>query len=227
MPILEELISPITLKEFSENYLYKNPYAAPLKAAKFKHLINWILIDEILALGHADCWLARHGQLPEDPSLSMGRLNLEAAVKNFRSGYTLLVRHAEKAHPAIANVADDFYQYFGVPVDVQLYCTPQSEVGFDWHYDAEDVFVLQSMGEKEFRLKKNTIHPRPASPKLPKDLHFELEPPTHEIRCHLKAGDWLYIPAGWWHKAQAVSDSFHLSVGVMALDRQPNVVKHS
>ena len=35
---------------------------------------------------------------------------------------------------------------FAAPVDVHLYCTPAGQPGFGWHYDAEDVFVLQTAG---------------------------------------------------------------------------------
>ena len=35
------------------------------------------------------------------------------------------------------------------------------------------------------------------------------------LQCELAAGDWLYIPHGYWHKADARSDSLSLAVGVM------------
>jgi len=31
----------------------------------------------------------------------------------------------------------------------------------------------------------------------------------------LNEGDWLYIPSGWWHKAQTQSESMHISIGLM------------
>src|SRR5262245_3222938 len=36
------------------------------------------------------------------------------------------------------------------------------------------------------------------------------------MRCKLAAGDWLYIPGGWWHRTQAGVESLSLSVGVLA-----------
>jgi 50S ribosomal protein L16 3-hydroxylase len=36
------------------------------------------------------------------------------------------------------------------------------------------------------------------------------------LRCNLRAGDWLYIPAGYWHRTLAVSESISLSVGIAA-----------
>ncbi len=84
-----------------------------------------------------------------------------------------------------------FFEHFHAPVDIQLYCTRPGEEGFDWHYDVEDVFVIQSVGEKEFRSKRNTGTARPLPRKLPKNLQFEREPLAPEIRRPLYAGDWL------------------------------------
>ncbi|MGZ3748300.1 MAG: JmjC domain-containing protein [Pseudobdellovibrionaceae bacterium] len=216
MKIFEELISPLTFKEFSEQFFCRTPYAVPFKASRFCDLLPWTLLEEILFKGHPDCWLPRQGHLPSELSISNGILTKEQAYKGFDEGRTILVRHAEKAHPQMETIAKEFAHFFPGLVDVQLYYTPAGAEGFNWHYDVEDVFVLQSQGEKEFYLRPNTITPRPLPSVLPKDLHFELEPSRLEMRCLLKAGDWLYIPAGYWHKARAESLSFHLSVGVRA-----------
>ena len=39
------------------------------------------------------------------------------------------------------------------------------------------------------------------------------------MTCRLEAGDWLYIPSGWWHIAQTQAASMHLSIGVMPVTR--------
>jgi 50S ribosomal protein L16 3-hydroxylase len=217
MGILNQLIAPFSLQEFSEQYLFQVPYAAPSKALQFQELIYWPLLWEIFSSGHNDCWLVRQGLLPSEPSLTTGRLSFEQAKLGFEDNKTIVIRHAERAHSKLAAIAEDFHQIFQDPVDIQLYATPPGEEGFSWHYDVEEVFVIQSVGEKEFFLRKNTINPFPLYSQLPKDMRFEQEKAESEIRCLLKAGDWLYIPAGWWHKARAHSPSFHMSIGVMAL----------
>jgi ribosomal protein L16 Arg81 hydroxylase len=35
-------------------------------------------------------------------------------------------------------------------------------------------------------------------------------------RCTLAAGDWLSIPAGYWHRTRALEESLSLSVGVLS-----------
>jgi len=215
MFIIEEMVAPQSLGSFLETYFGKVPCAAPFQALRFKDLISWGLLEEILQKNHPDCWLPYHGRLPEEKMLRQGTLSVGQAQRGVQEGRTLLVRHSEQAHSALAEIAKDFRESFHLPVDIQLYYTPGGEEGFDWHYDLEDVFVIQSVGEKEFRLKANTVAPRPLPRPLPKDLHFEEERNRMEIRCLLKAGDWLYIPSGYWHKARALSTSAHLSVGVL------------
>jgi ribosomal protein L16 Arg81 hydroxylase len=219
MTILEELIQPLSLPQFAAEYLYKQPYAAPLKAARFKDLISWELLDQIFSSGHRNCWLPQMGHLPSTPELQSGQLTSAQAREGFRQGRTVLVRKAERVHPALSPIARDFFNLLRGPVDIQLYGTPAGQQGFDWHYDVEDVFVIQSVGEKEFFLRENTITQRPLAKTLPKDLQYEKEVSQQRLRCLLKAGDWLYIPAGYWHKAHAITDSFHLSIGVLSSSR--------
>jgi len=214
--ILEEMLSPLSLQEFSAEYLFRMPYAAPFKASRFKDLISWQILEDILKAEHDDCWLPYRGKLPEDPRLSSGKLTKTQMYEGFAQGRTILVRHAERSHPQLKSIADDFYKVFHDPVDIQLYGTPAQQEGFDWHFDAEEVFVIQSVGEKEFRLRANTTFPWPVPSSTPQHKFFAAERPSPEIRCWLKPGDWLYIPAGYWHKARAITPSFHLSVGIMS-----------
>jgi ribosomal protein L16 Arg81 hydroxylase len=50
---------------------------------------------------------------------------------------------------------------------------------------------------------------------IPHDMEFEKES-SPLLRCDLIAGDWLYVPAGYWHVARADEDSLSISIGVAA-----------
>jgi ribosomal protein L16 Arg81 hydroxylase len=215
MSILESLVLDIGLNAFKERHFQKEPYAAPYRAEKYRNFLSWIRLKEIIENPCHDCWLPREGKLPEVKELSTGTLTFSEALNGFADGRTVLVRHSERHSKELAEIAAAFKTELGGDIDIQLYFTPAGEEGFNWHYDAEDVFVIQSFGAKEFRLLKNTTTPRPYKKNAEQSEDFKNEKMTPEIRCLLQAGDWLYIPAGYWHKARAVSDSFHLSVGVM------------
>lgn len=99
---------------------------------------------------------------------------------------------------------------------MHIYATPPGNFGFSWHYDAEDVFILQTAGEKEYELRKNTVHPWPLDETIPVDMRHEREI-TPLMRVSLGAGDLLYIPCGYWHRAtamKAAGTAISLAVGV-------------
>src|SRR5262249_22517361 len=99
-------------------------------------------------------------------------------------------------------------------VAIQLYATPRGYYSFTWHYDAEEVFILQTAGSKQYYLRENTVNPHPKLEAMPKDMHYEKET-TPTIGALLIAGDWLYIPGGWWHVAKAPEDSLSVSIGIL------------
>ncbi len=130
-------------------------------------------------------------------------------------GYTLVIRHAERHDPRLAELAGGFGRDFAAPVNIHLYATPEDQFGFSWHYDAEDVFIVQTQGSKEYSLRKNTVNPWPLEETLPADMRFEREI-MPVMKCRLEAGDWLYIPAGYWHMGQSQQAAVSLAVGVMS-----------
>jgi ribosomal protein L16 Arg81 hydroxylase len=133
-------------------------------------------------------------------------------------GYTVLVRHAEQHSAELKRIADDFARDFAAPVNIHLYATPPGEWGFPWHYDAEEVFIVQTAGRKEYSLRKNTVNPWPLEETLPDDMHYEREI-MPLLRVELAAGDWLYIPGGWWHKAETKGDDVALSLAIGVMPR--------
>lgn len=201
--ILQDLLGDLPFARFLEEYWQRIPYSRPGGAAPFAALGTWEVMDAILA-GPADVLAAKDGRLGQGDPREL-----------YASGHTVLVRNAEKRHPGLAELAGGFDSAFRAPVNVHLYCTPAGGRGFGWHYDAEDVFILQTRGAKEYSLRKNTVNPLPVAEAIPEDMRFEAEV-TPLFRCALRAGDWLYIPAGWWHVADAKEESITLAVGVMS-----------
>src|SRR5437868_4150246 len=102
---------------------------------------------------------------------------------------------------------------FSAPVNIHMYCTPGGQFGFGWHYDAEDVFIIQTSGRKQYSLRKNTVNPWPIEETLPADMRYEREM-MPLMRCELAAGDWLYIPSGYWHMAESREMAISLAIGV-------------
>lgn len=200
MNILSELLSlsNIDAATFQKTYFRQNPFATPSSAEKLKTLISYSCIPDILNTRYDNCWLVKNGVL--SPDYPEGVLSWSQAQQGLLSGYTLLIRNCEKVHAGLAHLTKQFSELLHYPVDSQIYFTPANNMGFNWHYDHQEVFVIQCQGEKEFYLRKH--------------MPFENKGYFPEIRCYLKPGDWLYIPSGYWHKARAITMSGHISLGI-------------
>lgn len=209
--IIERLLGDIPPREFMEELFLRQPFSQPGKASGFASLGDWSTLEAILARPEADVLVVKEGTRWEGTRLP----TFAEARELHAAGYTVLARHTERCHEGIAELAAGFAADFCAPIDVHLYYTPGGSHGFGWHYDAEDVFILQTTGSKEYSLRKNTVNPWPLIETLPDDMGYprEIMPLA---KCQLTAGDWLYIPHGWWHRAEAAEASISLAVGVLS-----------
>lgn len=209
--IIDRLLGDIPPRDFIEEFFLRQPFSQPGKAGEFASLGDWSALETILSQPEADVLVVKEGKRWEGTRPP----TFDEARELHASGYTVLARHAERCHPGIAELAAGFAADFAAPIDVHLYYTPGGSHGFGWHYDAEDVFILQTAGGKEYSLRKNTVNPWPLVETLPDDMRYprEIMPLS---KCRLAAGDWLYIPHGWWHRAEAEAESISLAVGVLS-----------
>ena len=209
--MIERLLRDVPVSRFLNEHFLRQPFSLPGGCSEYCHLGCWDTIERLLGHSDVDLIVGRQGErwAGERPA------NLSAARALTAESYTLGIRHAERHDPALAELAAAFRHDFHSPIDIHLYCTPGGCPGFGWHYDAEEVFVLQTHGGKEWQLRKNTVNPWPLVETLPADMRHEREI-MPMVRCTLAAGDWLYIPSGWWHRTEAGEESISLSVGVLA-----------
>jgi len=194
---------------FVRRFYRHQPLARRGVQGPWLHWGSWETVAAILAHPQADVLVARSGELwpGSEP------LTYELARELHADGYTIAIRHAERVFPPLAKAAREFAQLFCGPVNIHIYCTPERQHGFGWHYDAEDVFIIQTAGTKQYSLRKNTVNPWPTEETLPLDMQFEREI-SPLMKCQLAAGDWLYIPAGYWHVAQAGEPAISLAIGI-------------
>lgn len=211
--ILDDLLgSRVSRDAFMSDHYLKLPFALAGGCQHLAPLGQWDGLSQILAAGGADIVVGTGGQQREGPAPT----TIDAARQVLSEGFTIGIRHAEKHDTSLSELAAQFREAFAAPIDIHLYCTPANHRGFGWHYDAEEVFVLQLRGSKEWSLRKNTVNPWPLVESLPADMQYEREIMPLS-KCLLAAGDWLYIPGGYWHKTEARGEeSVSLSVGVQA-----------
>lgn len=207
--VLARLLGDFPVARFLEEFYFRLPYPRPGGASVVAPSMGWDRIRRLVDSPGADLLLSRRGRLAECPP------RFEEFKRRYDEGHTITIRGAEKHDADLARLAEEFRTEFQAPVNIHVYCTPAGEHGFGWHYDVEDVFVLQTEGAKVYSLRKNTVHPWPVLETMPRDLRFEDEG-SPVFTCRLEAGDWLYIPAGWWHIAKTETESKSLAVGLMS-----------
>jgi 50S ribosomal protein L16 3-hydroxylase len=206
--MLNEWLGKLTIGEFKAEYLRRAPYVQPSAAAGAARALDWSTIDRLLQ-ARADAMIVRNGRLDSRPAPP----SLAGAQPLLAQGFSLVFRNCELHDPALRAVGAALAAELPGRLAVQVYVTPAACQGFSWHYDFEDVFVLQSAGSKTYYLRRNTVNPQPTRATMPKDMRYEAETsPT--MAATLIAGDWLYIPSGWWHAARAGQASLSISIGL-------------
>jgi 50S ribosomal protein L16 3-hydroxylase len=129
-----------------------------------------------------------------------------------------VIRRAERNDPALADLAAAFAADLPGTINVQLFVTRAGTNGFGWHYDFEEVFIVQTAGVKDYYFRENTVD---------RDTPLGTQPNFEKFRdergplrtARLCAGDWLYIPSRWWHMARCQEDSLSISIGVLPAGR--------
>jgi 50S ribosomal protein L16 3-hydroxylase len=209
VPYLESWLEPIGIAEFRRAYLHRGAVALPGTADSARDLLDWNVLQAVLASHSPDVLVVARGELLAAPAPTTSR---ELGLY-LRHGIGLCIRHSERHHPLLERVAKDIAATFpGADVQVQLFVTPADTYGFSWHFDDEDVFIAQTIGKKEYLFRENTVA---ANETARPDVFTRFSTEKSSIcAARLHAGDFLYIPSRWWHMAECIEDSLSISVGV-------------
>jgi 50S ribosomal protein L16 3-hydroxylase len=211
MKILQMMLGEDPRNDFLPKHFTRLPFSKTHGACQLANLLDWKMVESILTEKKSVLRIVQDGRVIKD----YVELSYDEALNHHNQGHTLLVRFAEKSSPKLLALAQDFKNSFHTEVDIQLYCTPEGNNAFGWHYDVEEVFIIQAKGSKKYTIRPNTVHPHPLVKSIPKDLGHEQEKTPIEINVTLEEGDWLYIPSGWWHIARTQKESMHISIGLM------------
>lgn len=153
-----------------------------------------------------------------DVQSKTGKSNFAVITENLRRGATLRVRDVDKFDAEPSRLAQEIRNQFAAQAQINLYLTPASRAGFAPHFDTTDVFVLQCLGEKEWRIHseyKNKIELPPMDTPWDPDRFRPCAPAKNFA---LRAGDVLYIPRGEMHEAFCTErESMHLTISIAPL----------
>lgn len=211
----------LTRDEFLAEYFEQKP--RHFRGALIARPLGWPDIDRLLHSLTPGLPLMRmfhQGPLPdhaytqEYSELGQTRRRLDKArfYEYLGSGATLQINWLEQHLVPAKRLCLEVGRFAGAPTSGNAYMSFNGAGSFGKHWDTHDVFVIQLIGRKHWRLYAPTF-PLPLTYQThDRSGHSCPSEPTIEIV--LEEGDVMYIPRGWWHHVIPLDvGSFHLSVG--------------
>ena len=230
---LEELLSPFTLEEFfGEQEVRARPVLLRGETERFAKLTRWPDLNALLTTGKLEAndvrmvvdgtdlardlftatVLSTGGRQRDEHSRKVDGKKVRALAAQ---GATLIVDEADLYLNTVSELAKSFESAMATYSRINLYASWRSLPGFETHWDDHDVFVIQTRGEKVWRVLGPTrIWP------TREDTNLDEVPPKEPLWTgRVSAGDVLYIPRGWWHDARVAGEhdgqaSVHLTCQV-------------
>ncbi len=219
--LLEFGMSP---RQFRARHFEQQPFVR--KAAMLARPFKWTDVDVLLQQiepVHPFIKLFNNGELPEETyaqdtlefGLQRRRLNKAAFYRQMKAGATLVFNRLENFSVAAQRLCQEVGRFAGHQTNSNAYLTFGGNGTFGKHWDVHDVFAVQLIGRKRWRVFAPTL-PLPLSHQT-SDLQRGECPPNPVMEVTLEAGDLLYLPRGWWHQVIPFEEgSFHISVGAYA-----------
>lgn len=223
--LVHSLIGGMEIEEFNRVIREK-------RAEKFEAAIGLEQLDQLYSLSRLESlfkWEALpaiyvdvfdHGNLRKlaDVQRKSGKSSLAVVADNFRQGSTIRVRDADKFDARLDRFASEIQRYFTAQSQINIYLTPPAKTGFPPHFDTTDVFVVQCLGQKEWKI----FHDYSDKRDLPLlDTIWDpdrFKPSAHAEAITLRPGDVLYLPRGVMHEASCTKrESMHLTISIVPL----------
>jgi len=186
------------------------------RGAAFRNPLTWQRFNEVLGIGpywnedtlkvyyksrsalrenYCDVTdLAAGAKAPADPRKVKALLGLGASI---------VANHIHKVCPEVAAVTQMLEREFAARAGANVYCSFKQVQAFSTHFDLHDVFVLQTEGEKLWRVYSaradNPVQPVPPGDEAEKWLIATRGETLFEVT--MQPGDLLYLPRGQYHDA--------------------------
>lgn len=156
----------------------------------------------ILERGGEYPWQLRHGPFEEDDFETLPE-----------SHWTLLVQEVDQWVPGVAALLENFSFLPRWRMDDVMVSFAPDGGNVGAHIDNYDVFLLQGLGKREWRIGAEPVSGETLLPDLDVSMLADFEPDETWI---LKPGDMLYLPPRIAHHGIAIGDCMTFSIGFRA-----------
>jgi ribosomal protein L16 Arg81 hydroxylase len=211
----------VSQRDFRSTYFEQKPHH--FRSALIDRPFTWSSIDRLLHILDPCAPTIRmfhHGQLAEhaytDEVVEIGkprrRFNKPKFFEYLKGGATLQINWLERHSVEATRLCLEVGRFVGAQTSGNAYLSFSGDGTFGKHWDTHDVFAIQLIGRKRWRL---------FAPTFPLPLTFQGHdrsghqcPSEPSFEITMEEGDVLYLPRGWWHHVVPLQGgSFHLSVG--------------
>ncbi|BDG74721.1 cupin domain-containing protein [Roseomonas fluvialis] len=230
---LQDLLAPVTPERFLAEHYDRAPLHIQGRPDKFAGVLDWAGINRLLDMTHV--WTETSLKLvldsaPVPPAAySVKAVSRDGAqvlqpvaakVQDWvRRGASVVMNDVDSLTPGLAAVSDALEGAGFGKAQANVYISFQSHKAFHSHYDTHDVWAVQVEGEKTWNIWEGRAEwpiPHPAFRGQKQDHHDQAKGALRG-QVHLKKGDILYLPRGWYHDALAEApNSVHVAYGVHA-----------
>ncbi|MGJ5632660.1 cupin domain-containing protein [Nostoc sp. CALU 1950] len=218
---LEQLLQPFSQQIFLKEYWEEKPlFIARRLPNYYSALFSLKDIESVVCFTSAndfygeDIILANCKSDQPYQSTNFNETNLNQLYIFYSQGNTIILNALQRRWKPIAELCTTLQSFFSCKVQANMYLTPKNAQGLKPHFDTHDVFILQVEGCKHWHIYGSPISlPLPNIQMQKEWQEDEIGQPLHKIYLH--AGDFLYIPRGYIHKAlTSESSSLHLTIGI-------------
>jgi ribosomal protein L16 Arg81 hydroxylase len=138
---------------------------------------------------------------------------VENLLSQMWSGHTLVLDQLQQREPKLSHLCRVLQRELGYGMQTNCYLTPPNGAGFTPHWDNHDVFVLQVLGSKHWKMEHERRRlPARGDYMADEEGRFVREDAASFI---LKQGDLIYIPRGVVHAAECGAEpSLHITLGI-------------
>ncbi len=212
----------LTSDDFRSTHFENEPHV--FRRALSERPVAWSDLDELLLVvppGAPFLRLFHHGVVPEPQFtaetavMGQGRRKLDKIkfYELMRGGATLVINRLEDYSVAAKRLCVEIGRFAAAEATGNAYVSFKGDGTFGKHWDTHDVFAIQLIGRKRWRIFAPTF-PLPLTYQT-NDRSGHTCPAEPTLELTLEQGDMLYLPRGWWHHVVPLDEgSFHLSVGI-------------
>ena len=140
-------------------------------------------------------------------------VNRYQLYKHLNEGASLIIDRCNSYFTEIERVVQYLSKELKCRSSANLYASWTSTSSFGMHFDNHDVIAVQIEGSKKWKIHLPT-HPYPMLSEKSFDYAAPQGEPYKEVV--LNQGDAIYLPAGYWHNVETISDrSLHISMPII------------